>query len=116
MALELELGSEVVAFRLAAIFEQVWDDCYNLESIFKFLAVAGTLIDRSKIKEVMELKYADLIKIFNDELDTVKIIYDEGVQIDKYFPPVAGAMYWYHKLKGRIQKPGEDFKSLLLLL
>lgn len=100
--------------RLAAIFEQVFDDCYNLESIFKFINITGTLLERPLIKAVMNPKYDKIITLFNEELDTVKLTYDEGmkngVPIDKYYPPVAGVLCWLHKLKHRILKPGDDFK------
>ncbi|KAF2900340.1 hypothetical protein ILUMI_05842 [Ignelater luminosus] len=101
--------------RLAAIFEQVFDDCYNLESIFKFINITGSILERPIIKAVMNPKYEKIITLFNEELDTVKLTYDEGrkngVPIDKYYPPVAGVLCWLYKLKNRILKPGEEFKN-----
>lgn len=102
--------------RLAAIFSQAFDDCYNLESIFKFLAIIGNLLERTVIRNEITPKYGTILEIFNEELDTVKIIFDEGLKsgipIDKNFPPVAGTLMWISKLKQRIEKPGEDLKLL----
>lgn len=102
--------------RLAAIFEQVFDDCHNMESVFKFINIAGTLIERPAIDAVLSLKYGKIITLFNQELDTVKKIYDEGqkngIPIDKNYPPVAGVLGWLYKLKNRILKNGEDFRVL----
>ncbi|RZC39341.1 MT, DHC N2, AAA 7, DHC N1 and/or AAA 9 domain containing protein [Asbolus verrucosus] len=102
--------------RLAAIFCQAFDDCYNLESIFKLLAIVGNLLERTVIRNELTPKYVRIIEIFNEELDTVKVIFDEakknGIPVDKYFPPVAGALTWIFKLRSRIEKPGEDLKGL----
>ncbi|XP_031327312.1 dynein beta chain, ciliary-like [Photinus pyralis] len=100
--------------RLASIFEQVLDDCHNLESIFKFVNIANTLVERPIIYNAIKDKFYKIIEIFNRELDTVKEVYDEGkregVPINNYFPPTAGVLCWLHKLRQRIVKQGEDFK------
>lgn len=99
--------------RLAAIFSQAFDDCYNLDSIFKLINVIGKLIDRPLIRDEVTVKYPFIIEIFNKELDTVKILFDlyttENAPIDYYNAPVSGYLLWLHKLQERIRKPGEDF-------
>lgn len=54
--------------------------------------------------------------MFNEELDTVKKLYDEGKQygvpLNKYYPPVAGTLLWLNKLRQRIANPIEKFKIL----
>ncbi|XP_030760043.1 dynein beta chain, ciliary-like isoform X2 [Sitophilus oryzae] len=100
--------------RLAAVFTQAFDDCYNLESMFKYLNVAGNLFSRSYISDQVTAKYTVLTDMFNEELDTVKELYDkankEGVQIDKNYPPVAGSILWLERLYKRVTKPGEELK------
>lgn len=102
--------------RLAAIFAQAYEDCYNLESIFKFINVLGPLINRKAINDEVTVKYHKIIDQFNFELDTVKELYDNGkkngIPLDKYYPEVAGELLWLHKLRARISRPAEDLKIL----
>ncbi|KAK9702182.1 Dynein heavy chain region D6 P-loop domain [Popillia japonica] len=102
--------------RLAAIFSQAFDDCHNLDSIFKLLNVIGNLIDRPIINAEVTVKYGSIVQMLNEEADIVKLLHDDGLRkgppIDKYFPPVAGKMMWLYKLKERIAKPLQDFKLL----
>nr|CAI5828900.1 unnamed protein product [Callosobruchus analis] len=102
--------------RLAAIFAQAFDDCYNLESIFKMINVIGNLIHRPAINSEVTVKFPVIIEFFNHELDTVKKLYDEGkkygVPLHKNYPPVSGTLLWIQTMKNRIGLPIEDFKLL----
>nr|CAH7754609.1 unnamed protein product [Callosobruchus chinensis] len=102
--------------RLAAIFAQAFDDCYNLESIFKLINVIGNLINRPAINSEVTVKFPIIIDFFNNELDTVKKLYDEGkkygVPLHKNYPPVSGTLLWIQTMKNRIGLPLEDFKIL----
>lgn len=59
-------------------------------------------------------KFIVIIDMFNEELDTVKKLYDDGksygIPLNKYYPPVAGTLLWLNKLRRRISKPIEKFK------
>ncbi|KAK4884537.1 hypothetical protein RN001_000808 [Aquatica leii] len=100
--------------RLASIIEQCLDECNNLESIFKLFNMSGSIIIRPIIYKTVQPLLPKLIKIFNEELDTVKTLFDRGKQkgipIDHYFPPVAGVLYWIRKLRQRICIDGENLK------
>lgn len=102
--------------RLAAIFSQAFDDCYNLESIFKLVNVIGKLIERTLIRDEVTVKYPIILELLDKELDTVKLLFDEfrdeQAPIDNYFAPISGYLLWLYKLKERIRKPGEDFLML----
>lgn len=102
--------------RLAAIFSQAFDDCYNLESIFKLINVIGKLIERQLIRDEVTVKYPVIIELFHKELDTVKVLFDEFTQenapLDSYCAPISGYLMWLYKLKERIGKPGKDFQLL----
>lgn len=101
--------------RLAAVFAQAFDDCYNLESCYKLIHVIGILIERPLIAAEVLPKYPIIIDMLNEQLDTVKVLFDKGrydPPIDKYYPPVAGTLLWLHKLAERIRVPVEDFKLL----
>lgn len=101
--------------RLAAIFEQAFDESYNLESTFKLLNIIGTLIERSIIQDGVAAKLEKIILMFEAEVDTVKILFDKGIKhgppIDKNYPPVAGKMIWLDKLDSRITIPAESYKD-----
>lgn len=101
--------------RLAALFEQAFDECYNLESTFKLLNIIGTLIERPIIQEGVAEKLEKIIVMFEEEIDTVKVLFDEGIKqgppIDKNYPPVAGRMVWLDKLLSRITAPADAYKD-----
>ncbi|KAJ8945230.1 hypothetical protein NQ318_011210 [Aromia moschata] len=100
--------------RLAAIFTQAFDECYNLESLFKFLNIVGSLVNRPIIHAELTVKYHTIIDMLNYDVDVVKSIYDDGktngVELDRYYPKVAGMLTWIYKLRSRIAKPAADFK------
>lgn len=61
-------------------------------------------------------KFSVILKMFSDELDTVKKLYDDGKEygapLNKYYPNVAGTILWLEKLRKRIEKPIKNFKTL----
>lgn len=99
--------------RLAAIFSQAFDDCYNLTSTFKLINVIGKLIERRLISDEVTCKYPVILDMFNKELDTVKLLFDHSngdlAPIDAYYAPISGQIQWLHKLKDRIKRPGDEF-------
>lgn len=102
--------------RLAAIFAQAFDDCFNLESIYKLVNVIGKLIERPLIDAEVTCKYYIILDMFNKELDDVKILFDEAlignIPVDKGVPPFSGALLWLFKMKERVKKPGDEFLLL----
>lgn len=102
--------------RLAAIFSQAFDDCYNLETMFKYLNVVGSMFSRPYISQLVTEKYPVITEMLNDELDIVKELYDtakkDGPPIDKNYPPIAGTILWLQRLYTRIAKPAEEFKLI----
>lgn len=102
--------------RLAAIFLQSFDDCNNIDSIVKMNNVLGTLLIRPIIYEEMSTKFPRVIKMLEDELDTVKKLYDEGnkfgVPLNDFYPPVAGRLLWLNKMRERISRPQTDIQEL----
>lgn len=102
--------------RLAAVLTQAFDDCYNLETMFKYLNIAANMFARPYISQLVKVKYNVITTMFDDELNTVKELYDlakkEGVPIDNNFPPIAGTFLWLRRLYYRVSKPGEEFKLI----
>lgn len=54
--------------------------------------------------------------MLNNELDTVKKLYDDGKQygipLNKYYPPVAGTFHWLNNLRQRVANPIKKFQVL----
>ncbi|XP_022817840.1 dynein beta chain, ciliary-like [Spodoptera litura] len=105
--------------RLASLFSQGLDECHNLEHFFKFFQIIGDLFHRPIIKNELKPKLPRLLDFMHANLDAVKEIFDEEMakitkgperpMVDPYLPPVAGMLWWIHKLRRRIQSPMEDF-------
>nr|XP_049704637.1 dynein beta chain, ciliary-like [Helicoverpa armigera] len=105
--------------RLASLFAQGLDECHNLEHFFKFFQIIGDLFHRPIIKNELKPKLPRLLDYMHANLDAVKEIFDEEMakitkgperpMVDPYLPPVAGMLWWCHKLRRRIQAPMEEF-------
>ena len=107
--------------RLAAIFVQAFDECNNLESLFKLSSIMGGLAERPVIKREVEPKYRKIIDYFNEDLDTVKDIYDKAVatydktgffEVDRCWAQVSGTLCWVMKMRGRVDYPIEPMKMM----
>lgn len=72
----------------------------------------GTLLDRPIVCNSFQHKYPVLVEMCNQELDSVKVLFDEqmariktpsGPVINKNMPLVAGMLRWSEELYDRIQ-------------
>ncbi|KAK6632535.1 hypothetical protein RUM43_013303 [Polyplax serrata] len=107
--------------RLASIFIQAFDECCNLESLFKLCNIMGSLAKRPEIKKQVEPKFKKILQYFDEELKTVKQIYDETLlehqktgyyKVDRFWAQVSGTLCWILKMKGRVDYPIEPMKLL----
>ncbi|XP_028390419.1 dynein heavy chain 9, axonemal isoform X1 [Phyllostomus discolor] len=107
--------------RLGTIFIQAFDDAPDLEHAFKLLDIAGNLLERPLVARDVSDKYLVLIQMFNQELDTVRIIYGQHVQekaelgfsaVHKNMPSVAGGLRWAQELRQRIEGPFNNFERV----
>ncbi|XP_052121253.1 dynein beta chain, ciliary-like isoform X2 [Frankliniella occidentalis] len=106
--------------RLAAILCQGFDECYNLEAVFKLIYIAGSVLDRPLIKEEFTAKYKDIIVMLRREVDDIQRIYEEQMEehargympVDTHMPPVAGALRWCNMVRQRLVAPMQSFKAL----
>ncbi|XP_058960986.2 dynein beta chain, ciliary-like [Pocillopora verrucosa] len=105
--------------RLASIVCQGFDDCASTEAALKLLDCFGSLLDRPLIHSDFEYKYPILLKMYEEELDEAKIIFDQQMMtanedgtppINKNMPLVAGALKWSQELRERITKPMHALK------
>ncbi|EDW38589.1 GL12690 [Drosophila persimilis] len=107
--------------KLAAILCQAFDDCHNLESIFKLISIVGSVLDRPKIKEEFTQRYAEIVRMLDDEMTVCEAIYDKQMELSREgdnlypnynCPPVAAFIRWCHQLETRITAPVKHFKAL----
>lgn len=123
--------------KLAAILCQAFDDCGNLESIFKvssccvrvlremlFLSffsssflqlinIAGTVLDRPVISKQFTNRYSRILELLNVELTVVEVLFNRGTRgalID--LPPLTAALTFINMLRQRIDLPVQSFKAL----
>lgn len=115
--------TDILERKLAAQFVLAFDECFNVEQLMKLVQILGTLLNRPLILTDIRRKIANIVHLYNNDLNIVKRLFDEGVAayekhglegipIDTGFPPVAGAILWIHKLRDRIAKPMADLNMV----
>ena len=81
----------------------------------------GSLLDRSVIHKNFQHKYPILVNMCNNELNSVKKLFDQqlalsktasGPVVNENMPRVAGVLRWSQELKERIQLPMEKLKTI----
>lgn len=107
--------------KLAGIFCQAFNDCCNLESVFKLINILGSVLDRPKIKLAFTDNYINLLQMVDEELSACEKIYDNQMkhvrehgylQIDQKFSYVISSLKWNKQLCVRISTPVNSFKAL----
>lgn len=107
--------------KLAAILCQAFDDCHNLESVFKLISIVGSVLDRPKIKQEFTNKYSEILMMLDEEISTCENIYDYQMEyraekgylfVDRSFPSTTSALHWVRQLGARITAPIKNFQSL----
>lgn len=123
--------------KLAAILCQAFDDCGNLESIFKvtilvarvrcspfffsffplaflqLINIAGTVLDRPVISKQFTNRYSKILELLNVELTVVEVLFNRGTRgalID--LPPLAAALTFINMLRQRVDLPVQSFKAV----
>ncbi|XP_058455827.1 dynein beta chain, ciliary-like isoform X2 [Malaya genurostris] len=115
--------SDVLERKLTAQFVLAFDECNNVEQLMKLVQIAGTLLNRPLILPDVQRKITNIVNMYNNDLNIVKQIFDhgtaeyakhglQGIEIDRGFPPVAGAILWVHKMRDRITKPINDLSMV----
>ncbi|XP_073974323.1 dynein beta chain, ciliary-like isoform X3 [Rhodnius prolixus] len=101
--------------RLAAITVTAFDDCTNLEQLFKMINVFGSLLERSIIKEEIDSKYINMIHMFSDEINVVSDIvnctyqkYEETGDPEvatTHWPTVSRSILFIRTMSARLSTP-----------
>ena len=81
----------------------------------------GSLLDRPLIKKDFNGKYSRIVELLDQEIDAIKMIYDEEMKIlkekghitvHKFMPRVSGSLKWAQELRDRINSSIGSFKHL----
>ena len=95
---------------------------FIIHNLLQLLDCFGSLMDRPRIHADFEHKYPVLLSMFEDDLDTAKIIFDqqqtyesneETLPINKNKPPISGCLKWAQELRERIKTPMGNLKLSL---
>nr|XP_021499024.1 dynein heavy chain 9, axonemal [Meriones unguiculatus] len=107
--------------RLGTVLIHALDDAPDVEHAFKLLDIAGLLLERPLIAQVVSHKYLSLIRLFSAELDAVRAIYSQRIQeeaehgfspVHKNMPAMAGGIRWAQELRQRIKSPFSNFTHI----
>uniref|UniRef100_A0A4W3JPZ5 Dynein axonemal heavy chain 11 n=1 Tax=Callorhinchus milii TaxID=7868 RepID=A0A4W3JPZ5_CALMI len=104
--------------RVGTILSAAFKDCSGLETAFKLLAVSGVFLERPAIVDIFSPNYFTILKMFGQELDRCKFLYDRHVEqksagmLNKNMPETSGHLKWAKELKERIQTPWSNFKFI----
>ncbi|XP_055553184.1 dynein axonemal heavy chain 17 isoform X2 [Falco cherrug] len=104
--------------RLATIFCRGFDDCNCLTSAVKLVQMFAPLLERPLIKVEVSHCCSALLRMFEAELESVKVLYDTqttspppcqgGPVTHKNMPPVAGQLKWALEVQQRLEGPYRD--------
>ncbi|XP_035728185.1 dynein beta chain, ciliary-like [Vespa mandarinia] len=100
--------------KLAAILCQSFDDCGNLESVFKLINIAGSVLDRPMIHKQFSDRYSRILELLNIELNVVEALFNRGTKgALTDLPPLTAALTFTSMLRQRIELPIQNFKAML---
>uniref|UniRef100_A0A8C4U7P5 Dynein axonemal heavy chain 17 n=1 Tax=Falco tinnunculus TaxID=100819 RepID=A0A8C4U7P5_FALTI len=115
---ELQKKIQDMDRRLATIFCRGFDDCNCLTSAVKLVQMFAPLLERPLIKVEVSHCCSALLRMFEAELESVKVLYDTqttsplpcqgGPVTHKNMPPVAGQLKWALEVQQRLEGPYRD--------
>lgn len=109
--------------RIATQFDVAFEQCTTTTHVSTLIQVLGTILQQPVIKQELEFRYNDVIRLFCEEMDVVKKTFDRGVEnisnggcialpVDAGQSPVAGCMKWVKGLKERLKQTASYFPHL----
>ncbi|XP_068082615.1 dynein beta chain, ciliary-like [Anabrus simplex] len=106
--------------RLATLLCLAFDDCHNIDSVFKLLEIVGPIIDRPIINTEFTAKYPLIVEMLEKELKVAEELFEVHtwalsnigrMPVNKYMPPVSGALQWVKQLHNRISPQIINFQN-----
>ncbi|KAI4493969.1 hypothetical protein M0802_009345 [Mischocyttarus mexicanus] len=99
--------------KLAVILCQAFDDCGNLESVFKLINIAGSVLDRPMIRKQFNDRYSRILELLNIELTVVEALFNRGTKgALADLPPLTASLTFTSMLRKRIERPIQNFKTM----
>ncbi|XP_067892376.1 dynein axonemal heavy chain 11 [Heterodontus francisci] len=107
--------------RIGSVLNHAFQDAGSLKSAFKLLSVFGALLERPVIANIFALNYANLLSMFEAELDSCKQMFDNQtkktvkrnyVVLHKNMPMIAGNLKWSQELRERIISQRNQFRHI----
>lgn len=99
--------------KLAAILCQGFDDCGNVESVFKLINIAGSILDRPVIRQQFTNRSSRILTLLNTELSIVEVLLNRGNKgAFNHLPPFSAALTFTNMLKLRTRSLLLGFQSL----
>nr|XP_026486610.1 dynein beta chain, ciliary [Vanessa tameamea] len=107
--------------KLSTVLVESFDNCSTLEGIFKLIDIVGSVLDRPLIKNEFTAKYVEIIVMLEEEIIVCEELFAEQchrqqkyghMEIDAFFPPIAGGLLYMTTLAARITKPVSNFRNL----
>ncbi|CBY35186.1 unnamed protein product, partial [Oikopleura dioica] len=98
--------------RLGAVLCEAFEDSASVESMFKLIAIASSLIDRKIIGEDFNPKYKKLVQQMEVEIQQARELFEnqrDDPPLYKNQPPTAGKIRWAADLLQRVKTPRERF-------
>ncbi|CAG9581722.1 unnamed protein product [Danaus chrysippus] len=107
--------------KLSTVLVESFDNCSTLEGIFKLIDIVGSVLDRPLISNEFTAKYVEIIGMLDEEINICEELFKEQchrlqkyghMEIDAFFPPIAGGILYMTTLAMRVTKPVSCFKNL----
>lgn len=102
--------------RLSHILVDAFSDVEKLDDIFKFLTITGSLINRKIIMRNFEPNFDQMLCLFNEELDSTKILIDKQMsdfKAHRNLPTISGVIKFCNEIRNKITKPFKLLERLV---
>ena len=99
--------------KLSAVAIQCFERAVGLEGAFKLIIGFQGLLDRPAIAEEVSQVYPGLVKMYEDDLDMIKTIFDQQKSVPhlgKNMPKTAGSLKMCGELRRRADTPRQTFE------
>lgn len=100
---------------VVALIDKTFSDRLNSsEGAFDLLSKFQNVKTREAIKDLLTIKYDDVLRTYQQELSEMETLFSEGRDnppISKNMPPKAGSIAWARSIMGRIKAPIKKFKN-----
>ncbi|XP_055373637.1 dynein beta chain, ciliary [Condylostylus longicornis] len=113
-------SADILERKLAFQFEKYFEVSHDLNSTLQFVELCGSLLHRPVIKHQIYDNLQNIVEEFDNELSTVKLIFNEyknsykengimKLKVVPYLTPTSGALCWLRSVRARILSIFREF-------